>query len=103
MVNCDNLLPGVSFRLPASVSLRSMSPVTLLTLTMMISHVHCSEWERMYDGQWRAEGPATIYLEDGGALSVARVDVARGTELEYTLEDFCRTDLDGGSGDTLDN
>ena len=57
----------------------------------------------MYDGQWRAEGAATIYLEDGSALSVARVDVARGTELEYTLEDFCRTDLDGGSADTMDN
>ena len=80
-----------------------MSPVTLLTLTMMIARVHCSEWERMYNGQWRAEGSATIYLESGDALTVSRVDVARDTELENTLEAFCRTDLDGGSADTMDN
>jgi len=80
-----------------------MSPAVLLTLTTMIAHVHCSEWERMYNGTWRAEGRATIYLEDGGTLTVNRVDVARRTDLEDTLEAFCRTDLDGGIGDYEDD
>jgi hypothetical protein len=80
-----------------------MSPATLITLTTMIAHVHCSEWERTYDGTWRAEGMATIYLEGGGALTVKRVDVAKGTDLRDTLEAFCRTDLDGGVGDHTDN
>lgn len=76
-----------------------MSPATLLTVSALIAHVHCSEWERMYDGTWRAEGKATISLEEGGTLVVNRVDVANGTDLEDTLEAFCRTDLDGGLAD----
>ena len=80
-----------------------MSPVTLFTATMMIAHVHCSEWERMDNGTWRAEGTARIYLEDGGTLIVSAVDVANGTNLQETLEAFCRTDLDGGLGDDSAN
>ena len=80
-----------------------MSPATLLTLSALIAHVHCSEWERMYDGMWRAEGTATIDLEQGGALVVKQVDVAPDTDLADTLEAFCRTDLDGGLGDYEDN
>ena len=80
-----------------------MSPATLITITMMIAHVHCSEWERMYDGTWRAEGSATIFLQDGGTVTVNRADVAKGTDLQDTLEDFCRTDLDGGMSDNSEN
>ena len=80
-----------------------MSPATLLTLTMMIAHLHCSQWERMDDGTWRAEGNATIFLDGGGMLTVRRVDVAKNTDLDNTLEAFCRTDLDGGIGDDSDN
>jgi len=66
---------------------------------MMIARLHCSEWERMDEGTWRAEGNATIYLDGGGVLTVSRVDVAKHTDLDDMLEAFCRTDLDGGMGD----
>ena len=80
-----------------------MSPATLITITMMVAHVHCSEWERTYDGTWRAEGAATIDLDDGRTLTVNRVDVATGTDLQATLEAFCRTDLDGGLSEHPDD
>ena len=76
-----------------------MSPMTLLKLTAMIAHVHCWQWERMYDGTWRAEGEAIIYFEGGGTLVTNRVDVATGTDLHDTLEAFCRTDVDSGVSD----
>jgi hypothetical protein len=93
----------VTFHFAFPPPLQFMSPVTLITVSMMIGHVHCSEWERMYDGTWRAEGLATIYLEDGSTLKVDRADVAKGTDLNDTLEAYCRTDLDGGMGDSEDN
>lgn len=88
------MLFGVSL-----LPLRFMSPATLLTVTAIIAHVHCSQWERMYDGIWRAEGNAIIDLENGSTLTVNRVDVTAGTDLYDTLELFCRTDLDGGLDD----
>jgi len=71
----------------------------LVTLTMMVSHLHCSEWERMDNGTWRAEGSATIYFEDSPPLTLSRVDVAKDSDLYDTLEALCRTDLDGGVED----
>lgn len=75
----------------------ALAPV-LLTLGFAISQVNCDQWERTDTAAWRAEGDAVVLTMDGGFIGLRRVDVTRHSapDLWWSLEVFCRAELDGG-------
>lgn len=66
-------------------------------LLNVVNDVNCNEWEKTGEGAWIAQGTAVIQLVDGHNVVVNGVIVrAKWTDLYWTLEGFCRAELDGG-------